>query len=92
MHSYKEIGLVNTKVLFQQAMARHYALPAYNFNNMEHRGGLRRRRGSGNRDVRPRGDRSLRTRDNIISKNSGFGKNRGIGSKKYSCSSTITWS
>ena len=35
MHSYKEIGLVNTKVLFQQAMAGHYALPAYNFNNME---------------------------------------------------------
>ena len=29
MHSYKEIGLVNTKVLFQQAMAGHYALPAY---------------------------------------------------------------
>ena len=35
MHSYKEIGLVNTKVLFQQAMAGHYAIPAYNFNNME---------------------------------------------------------
>jgi fructose-bisphosphate aldolase, class II len=35
MYSYKEIGLVNTKVLFQQAMAGHYAIPAYNFNNME---------------------------------------------------------
>lgn len=35
MHSYKEIGLVNTKVLFQKAMKGGYAIPAYNFNNME---------------------------------------------------------
>ncbi|MCI1208949.1 MAG: class II fructose-1,6-bisphosphate aldolase [Treponema sp.] len=35
MVSYKEIGLVNTKELFKKAMAGHYALPAYNFNNME---------------------------------------------------------
>jgi fructose-bisphosphate aldolase class II len=35
MESYKEIGLVNTKELFKKAMAGHYAVPAYNFNNME---------------------------------------------------------
>lgn len=35
MHSYKEIGLVNTKMLFKKAMEGKYAIPAYNFNNME---------------------------------------------------------
>lgn len=35
MHSYKELGLVNTKDLFAKAMAGKYAIPAYNFNNME---------------------------------------------------------
>lgn len=35
MHSYKEIGLVNTKEIFKKAMAGGYAIPAYNFNNME---------------------------------------------------------
>ena len=35
MVSYKELGLVNTKELFKKAMAGHYAIPAYNFNNME---------------------------------------------------------
>ena len=35
MPSYKELGLVNTKELFKKAMAGHYAIPAYNFNNME---------------------------------------------------------
>ena len=35
MPSYKELGLVNTKELFRKAMAGHYAIPAYNFNNME---------------------------------------------------------
>jgi len=35
MTSYKELGLVNTKELFKKAMAGHYAVPAYNFNNME---------------------------------------------------------
>ena len=33
--SYKEIGLVNTREMFQKAMAGKYAIPAYNFNNME---------------------------------------------------------
>jgi fructose-bisphosphate aldolase class II len=33
--SYKELGLVNAKDLFAKAMAGNYAVPAYNFNNME---------------------------------------------------------
>jgi fructose-bisphosphate aldolase class II len=33
--SYKEIGLVNTREMFKKAMAGKYAIPAYNFNNME---------------------------------------------------------
>jgi fructose-bisphosphate aldolase, class II len=33
--SYKEIGLVNTIEMFQKAMKGKYAVPAYNFNNME---------------------------------------------------------
>ncbi len=32
---YKELGLVNTQVMFQMAMEGGYAIPAYNFNNME---------------------------------------------------------
>lgn len=32
---YKEIGLVNTKKMFEKAIAGKYAIPAYNFNNME---------------------------------------------------------
>jgi fructose-bisphosphate aldolase class II len=32
---YKEIGLVNTRDMFKKAMAGKYAIPAYNFNNME---------------------------------------------------------
>lgn len=32
---YKELGLVNTKKMFQKAMQGGYAIPAYNFNNME---------------------------------------------------------
>jgi fructose-bisphosphate aldolase class II len=35
MTSYKELGLVNTRELFQKAVTGGYALPAYNFNNME---------------------------------------------------------
>ncbi|MDR2783359.1 MAG: class II fructose-1,6-bisphosphate aldolase [Treponema sp.] len=35
MTSYKELGLVNTKVLFEKAVKGGYAIPAYNFNNME---------------------------------------------------------
>lgn len=33
--SYKELGLVNTVDLFKKAAAGGYAVPAYNFNNME---------------------------------------------------------
>jgi len=35
MISYTELGLVNTKELFKKAIHGGYALPAYNFNNME---------------------------------------------------------
>ena len=35
MVSYKELGLVNTRDMFRKAMAGKYAIPAYNFNNME---------------------------------------------------------
>ncbi|MDR3338025.1 MAG: class II fructose-1,6-bisphosphate aldolase [Treponema sp.] len=35
MTSYKELGLVNTKELFKKAVSGGYAVPAYNFNNME---------------------------------------------------------
>ncbi|MCK9173087.1 MAG: class II fructose-bisphosphate aldolase [Desulfuromonas thiophila] len=32
---YSELGLVNSRALFARAMADGYAIPAYNFNNME---------------------------------------------------------
>jgi fructose-bisphosphate aldolase class II len=32
---YKDLGLVNTREMFKKAMADGYAVPAYNFNNME---------------------------------------------------------
>ena len=32
---YKALGLVNTREMFIQAMQQRYAVPAYNFNNME---------------------------------------------------------
>ena len=35
MVSYKSLGLVNTKDLFRKAVKGGYAIPAYNFNNME---------------------------------------------------------
>ena len=35
MTSYTELGLVNTKELFKKAMSNGYAVPAYNFNNLE---------------------------------------------------------
>jgi fructose-bisphosphate aldolase class II len=35
MISYKKLGFVNTRALFKKAMAGGYAVPAYNFNNME---------------------------------------------------------
>jgi len=33
--SYKELGLVNSKDLFKKAIDGGYAIPAYNFNNLE---------------------------------------------------------
>lgn len=33
--SFKELGLVNTRGMFEKAMKGGYAVPAYNFNNME---------------------------------------------------------
>ncbi len=33
--SYKELGLVNTRKMFADAVRGGYAIPAYNFNNME---------------------------------------------------------
>jgi len=33
--SYKELGLVNTREMFKKAVAGGYAIPAYNFNNLE---------------------------------------------------------
>ena len=33
--SYKDLGLVNTNDMFRKAMDGSYAVPAYNFNNME---------------------------------------------------------
>src|SRR3989339_1782434 len=33
--SYKDLGLVNTKEMFRQAFIGKFAIPAYNFNNME---------------------------------------------------------
>ena len=33
--SYKELGLVTTTEMFKKAMAGKYAVPAYNFNNLE---------------------------------------------------------
>lgn len=35
MVSYKELGLVNSRELFKKAIAGKYAIPAFNFNNME---------------------------------------------------------
>jgi fructose-bisphosphate aldolase class II len=35
MVSYKDLGLVNTREMFARAMKGKYAIPAYNFNNLE---------------------------------------------------------
>jgi len=35
MTSYKELGLVNSRDMFAKAVKGGYAIPAYNFNNME---------------------------------------------------------
>ena len=32
---YKDFGLINTKDIFSDALSRHYAVPAFNFYNME---------------------------------------------------------
>ncbi|HMB01697.1 MAG TPA: class II fructose-bisphosphate aldolase [Spirochaetota bacterium] len=35
MINYKDLGFVNTRDMFEKARAGKYAIPAYNFNNME---------------------------------------------------------
>ena len=35
MVSYKDLGLVNSRELFEKAIKGGYAIPAFNFNNME---------------------------------------------------------
>ena len=35
MVNFKEIGLVNTREMFKKAIDGGYAIPAFNFNNME---------------------------------------------------------
>ncbi|MFC1480362.1 class II fructose-bisphosphate aldolase [Candidatus Omnitrophota bacterium] len=35
MHSYKDLGLVNTREMYAKAIDGKYACPGYNFNNME---------------------------------------------------------
>lgn len=35
MVSYKELGLINTREMFKKAVDGGYAIPAFNFNNME---------------------------------------------------------
>ena len=37
---YTDLGLVNTKEMFQKALEGKYAVPAYNFNNMEQLQGI----------------------------------------------------
>ena len=37
---YSDLGLVNTKEMFRKAMEGKYAVPAYNFNNMEQLQGI----------------------------------------------------
>ncbi|MBS1232001.1 MAG: fba, partial [Bacteroidetes bacterium] len=35
MLHYKELGLVNSRELFKEAVKGGYAIPAFNFNNLE---------------------------------------------------------
>ena len=35
MVNYKDLGLVNTREMFARAIKGGYAIPAFNFNNME---------------------------------------------------------
>ncbi|MDJ0803113.1 MAG: class II fructose-1,6-bisphosphate aldolase [Desulfobacterales bacterium] len=37
---YQDLGLVNTSAMFQQALQDSYAVPAYNFNNLEQLQGI----------------------------------------------------
>ncbi len=37
---YTDLGLVNTREMFKKAMDGKYAVPAYNFNNMEQLQGI----------------------------------------------------
>ena len=37
---YQDLGLVNTQVMFRQALDEGFAVPAYNFNNMEQLQGI----------------------------------------------------
>ncbi|MGL4867309.1 MAG: class II fructose-bisphosphate aldolase, partial [Cetobacterium sp.] len=34
-YNYKDLGLSNTREMFEKANKEHYAVPAFNFNNME---------------------------------------------------------
>ena len=38
--NYEDLGLVNTREMFERAMQEGYAVPAYNFNNMEQLQGI----------------------------------------------------
>ena len=33
--NYKDLGLVNTREMFKRAVSGGYAIPAFNFNNLE---------------------------------------------------------
>ena len=33
--NFKELGLVNTREMFKRAVSGGYAIPAFNFNNLE---------------------------------------------------------
>ncbi|HOO40722.1 MAG TPA: class II fructose-bisphosphate aldolase, partial [Syntrophales bacterium] len=35
MVHYRDLGLVNTREIFRRAMEGRYAIPAFNFNNLE---------------------------------------------------------
>ena len=35
MLTYKDLGLVNSREMFKKAMEGQYAIPAFNFNNLE---------------------------------------------------------
>jgi fructose-bisphosphate aldolase class II len=39
-NKYEELGLVNTKEMFNRALAEGYAVPAFNFNNLEQLQGI----------------------------------------------------